>query len=500
MREHIITKITNLQLKNKLILVFVLVSLIPTVSLVYVSHFIITQSINRWESVSAKLRDLSVLHMSDKALELASDSGMISALEGSIDFLEVDLNMPEDYILMVYNTAGERVFSTSEEPVPEIRLDTLAETGLPSINEFIPWQPVTTREIKLKNEELVLAAAMSQSQEAGRALGIVVIERLIPSAPADIGSETVIAILMFSAILILIIALWISSLIAKEITEPIQKLVTGTREVAGGNLDHQVNIHARDEVGMLADSFDRMTRMLRSSAEELKRVEKTAAWREIAQILAHEIKNPLTPIQLSAERLRRRYYSKREGYEQILDECTDNIINEVERVRRLLDEFSRMARMPVVKPVPSNINSIIERALRLYGEFPENVEVKAEYAQDLPEALADPEQMEQAFFNIIKNAVEAMNGGGRLTVSTRATLSSENKCIEVEFADTGPGVSAESMEKLFTPHFSTKKGGSGLGLAIVKKIITDHGGDVTAKSEEGKGAVFTFKIPVAKGA
>jgi nitrogen fixation/metabolism regulation signal transduction histidine kinase len=321
-------------------------------------------------------------------------------------------------------------------------------------------------------------------------------------------------------------------LIAREITDPIQELVAGTRELADGNLDHQVNIDARDEVGMLADSFNQMTMRLRQNAEELKRAEKAAAWREIAQKLAHEIKNPLTPIQLSAERLRRRYHSKRDMYEQILNECTYTIVDEVERLRRLLDEFSRLARMPSANPVPSDVNIIVERALKLYGEFPKDVEVKTEYSEDVRRLKAatpvDPDQMERAFFNIIKNAVEAMNSGGRLTVSTRAVLRKKvtpkmepvtshqspvtreleireygletalesYSHIEVEFADTGPGISGEAMNNLFTPHFSTKRGGAGLGLAIVQKIITDHGGDVTVESEGGKGAAFTIRIPV----
>jgi signal transduction histidine kinase len=534
--------------------------------------------------------------MAEKAMELASDPGFVRALEDGMDLSEMDLGLSEDYIVMVYDEDGKRLSSTSGEPVPG--LDSLEEAGLPPIDEFRPWEPITPREVKVKDKELALSAVMYQSSKSpyppsqrgneevvpfpkgepweddskgrsseddssgklwendsnggssedgseggslegdsnGRSLGdepngesweddsegesseddgtitgVVVVGKVIPSAAADIGSETIIAILTLTAAIVFLIALWISSLIARDITNPIQKLVAGTQEVAGGNLDHRVDIDARDEVGMLADSFNQMTIRLHRNAEELRRAEKAAAWREIAQKLAHEIKNPLTPIQLSAERLRRRYNSKREGYEQVLDECTHTIVHEVERLRRLLDEFSRLARMPRANPVPSDVNSILEKAVKLYGEFPENVEVRTESAEDLPQALVDPEQMERAFFNIIKNAIEAMNDGGRLIVSTRATsgsvgvgvpvpsIDSGNKHIEVEFADTGPGISADSMEKLFTPHFSTKRGGAGLGLAIVQKIVTDHGGEVTVKSEEGKGTVFTLRIPAAEG-
>ena len=488
-----------LQLKNRLISVFALVSLIPTVSLVIVSLFIIWQSSDRWESVSSELKALRILPMSEKASEIASDPGFIQMLEEGTVPPRIDFGLSEYHIVIVYDADGKLISEASNESIEGLKLNTLEEAGLPPINEF-PWEPVIPEEIKVKNKELALSAAMCQSIEDGSALGVVVVGKVMATAPADIRMEMVIIALTLVGILVFLIALWISSVMAKEISNPVRELVAGTQEVAGGNLDYQVDIDARDEVGMLADSFNLMTTRLRIYAEELRQAEKSAAWREVAQKLAHEIKNPLTPIQLSAERLKRRYHSNRDGYEQVMDECTQTIVDEVERLRRLLDEFSRLARMPRANPVPSEINSILEKAIRLYGEFPTDLEVKVHYSEDLPQVSADPEQMERAFFNIIKNAVEAMNDGGVLNITTRAVVESEKKFMEVEFEDTGPGISEESMGKLFTPHFSTKRGGAGLGLAIVKRIVTDHGGDVIARNEESGGTVFTVRIPVVEGA
>ena len=493
-------RLPGLQFKGKLLLVFAVISFIPTVSLVIVSHVVISQSIDRWERVSAELRDLSVLPMVERALEIASDPGFISALEGETELSEMDFGLSEDYIVMIYAPDGKRILSVNDETVPEVKLDSLEEAGLPPIDQFRRWEPVIPKEILVKKKELALSAVASLSPEDDRPLAVVAVGKVIPSVTADIGSGALIAILTFIAALVFLIALWISALIAREITNPIQKLAAGTQEVAGGNLDYQVNIDARDEVGVLADSFNQMTAKLRHNAEELRRAEKAAAWREVAQKLAHEIKNPLTPIQLSAERLQRRYHSKPEGYSQVLDECTQTIINEVGRLRRLLDEFSRLARMPKIEPVPSDLNSTVEKAVKLYGEFPENLELAVSYAENLPQTSVDPEQMERAFFNIIKNAVEAMDGSGKLSVSTQVVVDSGNRYIEIEFADTGAGISEEAREQLFTPHFSTKRGGAGLGLAIVQKIVTDHGGDVKVKSEEGKGTTFTIRIPILEGA
>jgi two-component system nitrogen regulation sensor histidine kinase NtrY len=198
--------------------------------------------------------------------------------------------------------------------------------------------------------------------------------------------------------------------------------------------------------------------------------------------------------------LKRRYYSKREGYDEILDECTYTIIDEVERLRRLLDEFSQFARMPSVNPIPSDILIVINDALKLYGDTPENIEVITQFTIDLPKVMVDHDQIRRAFFNVIKNAIEAMENGGKLTISTEIAKSEKNnECVEVRISDTGMGMSAEWIDKLFTPHFSTKRGGAGLGLTIVKKIVDDHGGDVSVISEEGKGTTFIIKIPFIEG-
>jgi len=494
-------KLSALSLKSKLILVFALVSFIPTIALILVSYFIIAQGINRWEDMSNEMRNLRVLPMVENVRGVASDPGIIHALESKTHLAGLDLALPGGYIVAIYDASGKILFSSDTDSSLYDKLISLDELGLPPVKEFPLNEPVLPKEqIKLNDKEFALSAMTSSLPEDGKVLGIVVVGKVIPSTPTDLSKmrRGIAIILAFAATIIFLIALWISSLIAREITNPIRTLVLGTREVAGGNLEYQVKVEARDEVGMLANSFNQMTEKLLSYADELKRAEKAAAWKEVAQKLAHEIKNPLTPIQLSAERLKRRYYSKREGYEEVLDECTYTIIDEVERLRRLLDEFSQFARMPTINPVPLDIHSIINDALKLYGEIPENVEVVTQFVSELPKVMVDHDQTRRSFFNIIKNAIEAMGNGGKLTISTRIAKEN-NECVEIEFSDTGTGISAEEMEKLFTPHFSTKRGGAGLGLTIVKKIINDHGGDVSVISEEGKGTAFIVKIPLPEG-
>ena len=493
----------NMSLKGRLIMVFAFVSFIPTIVLMLVSYFIIAQGIGRWEDMSTELRKLRVLPMVENARSIASDPGVIYALKNKANFSGFDIVLPEGYVLAIYNPPGKILFNSSIDPSLHDKLASLDELGLPPVKEFPIGEPILPREsIKFKDKEFVLSAMTSYLPENGKILGIVVVGKVVLSAPTNMSKmrRGIAIILVLTATIIFLIALWISSLIAREITEPIRTLVAGTREVAGGNLEYQVKVEARDEIGMLADSFNQMTERLLRYADELKRAEKASAWREVAQKLAHEIKNPLTPIQLSAERLKRRYYSKREGYDEILDECTYTIIDEVERLRRLLDEFSQFARMPSVNPIPSDILMVINDALKLYGDIPENIETDTQFTIDLPKVMVDHDQIRRAFFNVIKNAIEAMENGGKLTISTGVAKSEKNnECVEVRISDTGMGMSAEGIDKLFTPHFSTKRGGAGLGLTIVKKIVDDHGGDVSVISEEGKGTTFIIKIPLVEG-
>jgi len=487
---QLLSQLRKKSFKGKLISVFALVSLIPIISLIIVSYIIIAQSIDKWEEASNELMKLRVLPMIDIAEGIASDHNLVVALENKSDLSKLDFALPEGYILAIYDTNGRMLFSSNNDPI--ITLQSIEELGFPNAKEFPKEGAILPREpIKIRGKEFALSAIMCKSYD-NKNLGIAVTGKIMPSEPADISNvrRTIFVALGLSAILVFLISLWISSLIAREITEPIKKLVDGTKEISIGNLDYQVNVSVGDELGILSDSFNQMTVKLRNYADELKQAEKAAAWKEVAQKLAHEIKNPLTPIQLSAERIKRRYHSDLDGYQKVLDECVDTIVEEVERLRRLLDEFSQFARMPVINPIPSDINEVIGDAIRLYGDLPENIEIRRDN-EELPRVSIDPDQMRRAAFNIIKNAIEAMSEGGVLTIAT----STSDKNIQIDFMDTGPGISEDSMKNLFTPHFSMKKGGAGLGLAIVKKIVTDHGGDVVARNEEGKGAVFVIKIP-----
>jgi two-component system nitrogen regulation sensor histidine kinase NtrY len=225
----------------------------------------------------------------------------------------------------------------------------------------------------------------------------------------------------------------------------------------------------------------------------LIRAQKIAAWREVARRLAHEIKNPLTPIQLCAERLRRHFAGAPPASQALLDECTTTIVGEVESLKGLVDEFSQFARMPAPRAVPTDLGQLLTDTLALYSGIFTDVGFEEKFAPGLPLVRLDPEQIKRVIINLIDNAVEAMERKGRIAVET--SLDPANGVVRIIVADDGPGIPPSEREKLFLPYYSTKHRGSGLGLAIVRRIIAEHGGAIEVGDNLPHGTRFTIELP-----
>jgi PAS domain S-box-containing protein len=233
---------------------------------------------------------------------------------------------------------------------------------------------------------------------------------------------------------------------------------------------------------------------------DLLHAQKQAAWREVARRIAHEIKNPLTPIALSAERIRRHLERGEQpdpGSVAIIEGCAQTIASSVETVRTLVDEFSTLARFPASRPQPSDINAIVENALATFNGRLDGIEITTVLASDLPPVMADPEAMKRALANLVDNAAEAMQDALVKEVQISTALTDVRESVEVVIADTGHGVSQELKEKLFLPYFSTKGRGTGLGLAIVSRIVEDHHGSIRVEENSPVGARFIVELPVA---
>ncbi len=225
----------------------------------------------------------------------------------------------------------------------------------------------------------------------------------------------------------------------------------------------------------------------------LIRAQKVAAWREVARRLAHEIKNPLTPIQLSAERMRRHFADAPSGARALVEECTATIVGEVESLKALVDEFSQFARMPTPRTTPTDVHALITNCLTLYDGLFTDVEFVRQFGADLPLVRLDPDQIKRVMINVIDNAIEAIDRRGRIVIETQHD--EPNHLVRIVVADNGPGIPPGEREKLFLPYYSTKRRGSGLGLAIVRRIVAEHGGTIDASDNEPRGTRFTIEIP-----
>jgi two-component system nitrogen regulation sensor histidine kinase NtrY len=238
----------------------------------------------------------------------------------------------------------------------------------------------------------------------------------------------------------------------------------------------------------------------------LIRAQRVAAWRDVARRLAHEIKNPLTPIQLSAERLRRHFGSAAPAARGFVDECTGAIITEVEALKGLVDEFAQFARLRGPRMAPGDLNQLVEVTLRLYAGVLQHGTLHLEHqlAPGLPAVRIDPEQIRQVIINLVDNAMEALGGPSAPPTSTGAmpliVIATASRgdagTVQLTVTDNGPGVSAEDRDKLFMPYYSTKGRGSGLGLAIVRRIVVEHGGTIEVGDAKPRGTMFTVELPV----
>jgi two-component system nitrogen regulation sensor histidine kinase NtrY len=233
--------------------------------------------------------------------------------------------------------------------------------------------------------------------------------------------------------------------------------------------------------------FDDLTQLIKA--------QRMAAWREVARRIAHEIKNPLTPIQLSAQRLRKRYLSRFEEEEKVFDECTAMIIKSVDELKTLVDEFSNFARMPAAQPAPTNLNEILQEALTLYQEAHRSITFTILTDETIPLIQLDRDQIKRVLINLLDNAVAAIDGQG--SISIESSYDKELKMATFTVTDSGHGITPEDRARLFEPYFSTKKSGTGLGLAIVNTIISDHHGFIRSKDNEPRGTVFIIELPVS---
>ncbi len=338
---------------------------------------------------------------------------------------------------------------------------------------------------------------------SGKVVGAISIPMLYAQDAVDRELAKRNSLILALYLLILLVVVFIGMLLARRISSPIERLAEGTRRLSAGDLDYRIPSRSRDEFGDLVESFNRMTEDLRRSRERIVRAEKDAAWREMAKQVAHEIKNPLTPMRLSAQHILRAFRDRHEDFEEILSRGLDTIIRQTEALSRIAGEFSAFARLPVRRLGPVDAAALVREVAELYAGA-ENIEV-VEEIEEVPPVRADRDELRRVLVNLAANAVEAMEeGGGVLTFRVRSAPAAEKETereagsaeprVEISVSDTGIGIPEEDLDRLFLPSFSTKTGGTGLGLAISKTVVESFGGGIAVSSFPGKGTTVTVRL------
>ena len=371
--------------------------------------------------------------------------------------------------------------------------DTLQES-----QEVIPWTsdpadaevfhaiPLTGPNLSAINQDAANQDPASQQLMGVLLVGssrrpLIELQRQVVSTALLVGGAGIVVAVLAS--------LWFGA----RVTRPVVSLVEAARRVAAGDLGAKVEVESGDELGELAASFNRMTEDLVQQKDRTLQAERVAAWRELARRLAHELKNPLFPLQVTVENLMRAKQKSPEIFEEVFHEGTATLLAEINNLKTIIGRFSEFSRMPQPQRQPTQVNEVVLSVLRIFqAQVQENqIVVHTALADALPAISADPDLLHRALQNLVLNAIDAMPHGGELTIRTAAL----GDRIELSVADTGAGLTQEECGRLFTPYYTTKQHGTGLGLAIVQSVVSDHGGKISVESTKEKGSTFRIELP-----
>jgi two-component system nitrogen regulation sensor histidine kinase NtrY len=643
------------KLRTKLVAAFVSLSLIPTVLLFLVSINFLSYSIDSWFSMRIGDALNKTIEVAQMYYQQTTDQAKFYARQISEDITRNRLYQIErEVYLRALMEQRQKSFKFS---LMEVYFDNTKQKLIVKDKDATDLKPVPLsakafEDVFLGNDismvnpsgvgDLVSGAVPIYSYVSPRdVIGVVVVSIYIPKTlidKVDVISKTseqykqliilknplkfsYIITLFLVTLLIIFAATWFGLFLAKGITVPIQDLAEATLKIAQGDLDHQINVVAGDEIGVLVDSFNQMTKDLKKSNQrleqvnldiesrrkymetvlrnvsagvvsvdregiittinraaekmldiktgnilskryeevldpehlaivdellqelreskegfiekqlelkvkdraltflitttlisdddgndmgmvivfedmtQLQRAERAAAWREVARRMAHEIKNPLTPVQLSAQRLQKKFGDKLGEDSDVFHECTKTIINQVDVLKNLVDAFSRYARMPVTNPAINDLNDVITDSVTLFQDAHKEIAFDFSRGVDIPKLSLDPEQMKRVMINLLDNAVAAVDKqDGHIEIKTSYDGSRHRARVEV--ADNGCGIPPAYKGRMFEPYFSTKRSGSGLGLAIVNSIIDDHHGQLNVRDNSPRGTIVAFELPV----
>jgi nitrogen fixation/metabolism regulation signal transduction histidine kinase len=296
-----------------------------------------------------------------------------------------------------------------------------------------------------------------------------------------------------AALFFILVGAAIGLSMAERIADPVRQLTRATRRIARGDFDARIAVRSADELRRLVDAFNGMAAELKAQRDQLERTHRLEAWAEMARQVAHEIKNPLTPIQLSAEHLQRVHADRGEPMSPVLESCVGTILGQVRLLRQIAGEFSSFASSPTARRAPADPARLVADVIEPYRVgLGGRIQITNDVTPPLPPVIVDRTLVARALANIVENALHAMPGEGRLHLTSRVA----DGFVEVHVEDTGVGMDEEALARVFEPYFSTKTTGTGLGLPIARRNIELSGGGIAVESQQGRGTAVTIRLPL----
>ena len=408
------------------------------------------------------------------------------------DFLE-SLDLPAGTRALLYENVGpafsvEHVIDSSGKEEGTEKIEPIVREVLGDGKEHT----ATVRWTASRTDDEIMHAIPLAGQ-SGRLAGVLLISSsLRPYVELNRRVRDIALLAGGAGILLMIL---ISTWAAGRVTRPVEQLATAARSVARGDLGVKVEVASKDELGELADAFNRMTGELREQSDRLVQAERVAAWRELARRLAHELKNPLFPLQLTVENLVRAHTQDPQVFEEMFRESTATLLAEIANLKSTIGRFSEFSRMPQPNFQQVDLNDLVQQVARVFQaqwQSGAKIECRLELDKNLPSIAADSDLLHRAISNLVLNAVDAMPAGGTITL---ATSRKPDDRVRLEVRDTGSGITPEECQRLFTPYYTTKQHGTGLGLAIVQSIVSDHHGTISVHSATGQGTTFVIELP-----
>ncbi|MCA1585834.1 MAG: HAMP domain-containing protein, partial [Acidobacteria bacterium] len=471
---------------RKLFLAFVLAAVVPVLALAFVTRAYIA-------SLMQQDIEMEAIRTAASASRVVEDFGNLQEQGGSSvpvvdDSLVVWLSRVIAQDVNIFD--GADLLASSERNLFASGLLPTRTAGDVYRAIMLEARPSYVMRERVGDYEYLVAAApvRVQNRDAILTVPLTLRQREIEAQRDELDRRVLLAALVF-----ILVGAAIGYSMAERIADPVNRLTRATQRIARGDLDARIVATSSDEFRRLVEAFNRMAADLQRQRAELERSNRVAAWADMARQVAHDIKNPLTPIQLNAEHLLRVHTDRGQPLSPVLDECVTNILTQVRLLRQIAGEFSSFAASPNPRPSPTDVGAVIEEVVQSYRiGLAGRVAIEVRVENDLPAALVDRMLLGRALTNVIENALHAMPGGG--TLRLEATHEEPGR-IRIAVLDSGVGMSPEAVERIFEPYFSTKASGTGLGLTIAKRNVELNGGSITVESRQGVGTVVTLRVP-----